>query len=170
MPLKTFQNNHIKHKNTSQSLSLNPHRPGHIEFHLFFVVLRCDNPSRDKNERAKERTQEEAINTRANCHSYESLRYNLERRKLHVSTMSQLLTSRQAEELHKSLIAYLTSANLPNSAAALREELQIGETFDAATSKKYEGLLEKKWTSVVRLQKRVCHPFTKNAAVLTSCS
>ena len=44
---------------------------------------------------------------------------------------------------------------LPNSAAALREELGIGDTFDDATSKKYEGLLEKKWTSVVRLQKKV---------------
>ena len=38
---------------------------------------------------------------------------------------------------------------------ALREELNIGDTFDAATSKKYEGLLEKKWTGVVRLQKKV---------------
>jgi platelet-activating factor acetylhydrolase IB subunit alpha len=53
------------------------------------------------------------------------------------------------------MIAYLTSVNLPNSAAALREELNIGDSFDAATSKKYEGLLEKKWTSVVRLQKKV---------------
>jgi platelet-activating factor acetylhydrolase IB subunit alpha len=54
------------------------------------------------------------------------------------------------------MIAYLTSQNLTSSAAALREELSIGEGFDAATSKKYEGLLEKKWTSVVRLQKKVC--------------
>jgi len=56
---------------------------------------------------------------------------------------------------HKSIIAYLSSQNLSNSAAALREELNIGDSFDAATSKKYEGLLEKKWTSVVRLQKKV---------------
>lgn len=49
----------------------------------------------------------------------------------------------------------MSSSNLPNSAAALREELNIGDTFDEATSKKYEGLLEKKWTSVVRLQKKV---------------
>jgi len=56
---------------------------------------------------------------------------------------------------HKSIIAYLTSIKLPNSASALREELNIGDTFDDATSKKYEGLLEKKWTSVVRLQKKV---------------
>lgn len=53
------------------------------------------------------------------------------------------------------MIAYLTAANLPKSAAALREELQIGDSFDDATRKKYEGLLEKKWTSIVRLQKKV---------------
>ncbi|KAI9792850.1 MAG: protein with putative role during mitosis [Piccolia ochrophora] len=69
--------------------------------------------------------------------------------------MSQLLTSRQADELHKSIIAYLTSVNLPNSAAAVRQEVGIGDAFDDATSKKYEGLLEKKWTSVVRLQKKI---------------
>lgn len=56
---------------------------------------------------------------------------------------------------HKSVIAYLSSVKLSKSAAALREELSIGESFDDATSKKYEGLLEKKWTSVVRLQKKV---------------
>jgi len=57
---------------------------------------------------------------------------------------------------HKSIIAYLSSINLPaESVAALKDELKIAEGFDAATSKKYEGLLEKKWTSVVRLQKKV---------------
>lgn len=57
---------------------------------------------------------------------------------------------------HRALIAYLTSNNLPSTAAALRAEIGLGEdAFDATTSKKYEGLLEKKWTSVVRLQKKV---------------
>ena len=56
---------------------------------------------------------------------------------------------------HKSIIAYLNVAKLPKTAATLRDELSIGDTFDDATSKKYEGLLEKKWTSVVRLQKKV---------------
>jgi len=56
---------------------------------------------------------------------------------------------------HKAIIAYLNVAKLPSSAAALRQELEIGDTFDDTTSKKYEGLLEKKWTSVVRLQKKV---------------
>ncbi|KAJ0164570.1 Nuclear distribution protein nudF-2 [Colletotrichum tanaceti] len=63
--------------------------------------------------------------------------------------MSQILTPRQADELHKAIIAYLSSTNLPNAAAALREELQISESFDTATSRKYEGLLEKKWTSII---------------------
>jgi platelet-activating factor acetylhydrolase IB subunit alpha len=44
---------------------------------------------------------------------------------------------------------------LPNAVAALRTELGLEEeTFDAVTVKKYETLLEKKWTSVIRLQKK----------------
>lgn len=64
-------------------------------------------------------------------------------------------TSSDLDTSHKSIIAYLSSVKLSKSAAALREELSIGDSFDDATSKKYEGLLEKKWTSVVRLQKKV---------------
>ncbi|KAI5920854.1 platelet-activating factor acetylhydrolase IB alpha subunit [Camillea tinctor] len=79
--------------------------------------------------------------------------------------MSQLLTPRQAEELHKAIIAYLSSNNLNATASALRDELELGETFDAATSKKYEGLLEKKWTSVVRLQKKIMDLESRNASL-----
>lgn len=58
---------------------------------------------------------------------------------------------------HKSILAYFSSSGLPNSCAALREELGVGDEFlDVEKMKKYEGLLEKKWTSVVRLQKKVC--------------
>jgi hypothetical protein len=57
---------------------------------------------------------------------------------------------------HKAIIAYLSSNSLPATAEALRQELNLGDSFDATKSKKYEGLLEKKWTSVVRLQKKVC--------------
>ena len=57
------------------------------------------------------------------------------------------------------MIAYLTASNLPGSAAAMRAELNLPEeVFEPATAKKYEGLLEKKWTSVVRLQKKVGSP------------
>ncbi|KAG4414249.1 protein with putative role during mitosis [Cadophora malorum] len=80
--------------------------------------------------------------------------------------MSRILTSRQADELHKSIIAYLSANNLPNTAATLREELGLGdESFDAATAKKYETLLEKKWTSIVRLQKKTMDLESRNAAL-----
>lgn len=49
--------------------------------------------------------------------------------------------------------------NAPKTAAAFREEANVPATFDDATRKKYEGLLEKKWTSVVRLQKKVVCPY-----------
>ncbi|KFZ11619.1 hypothetical protein V501_04668 [Pseudogymnoascus sp. VKM F-4519 (FW-2642)] len=57
---------------------------------------------------------------------------------------------------HKSIVAYLSANNLPNAVAALRTELGLEEeTFDAVTVKKYETLLEKKWTSIMDLESRV---------------
>jgi hypothetical protein len=57
---------------------------------------------------------------------------------------------------HKSIIAYLASQSLSNSAATLKAELGLDQdAFDAEKSRKYEGLLAKKWTSVMRLQKKV---------------
>ncbi|KAI1004547.1 Nuclear distribution protein [Podosphaera aphanis] len=79
--------------------------------------------------------------------------------------MSQVLTSRQAEELHKSIIAYLSSKNLTISAAALKQELNLDQSFDDATSKKYEGIIEKKWTGIVRLQKKIMDLEAKNASL-----
>ncbi|KAF5018453.1 hypothetical protein F66182_9564 [Fusarium sp. NRRL 66182] len=80
--------------------------------------------------------------------------------------MAPLLSSRQAEELHKSIIAYLGAKNFTNAAAALRTELDLGEdAFDAATAKKYETLLEKKWTSIVRLQKKIMDLENRNEAL-----
>ena len=57
---------------------------------------------------------------------------------------------------HKSILAYLSASGLVDTCASFKEELGLAEDFvDDATLKKYEGLLEKKWTSVVRLQKKV---------------
>jgi platelet-activating factor acetylhydrolase IB subunit alpha len=53
------------------------------------------------------------------------------------------------------MIAYLSSIKSHRSVATLREELQLAEGFDDVACKRYEGLLEKKWTSVVRLQRKV---------------
>jgi hypothetical protein len=45
----------------------------------------------------------------------------------------------------------------------------LGEdVYDPATAKKYETLLEKKWTSVVRLQKKARVP-TERFALLLTC-
>jgi len=56
-------------------------------------------------------------------------------------------------------VAYLSANGLPNAAAALRDELKLSEeVFDPATMKKYETLLEKKWTSIARLQRKVSAP------------
>ncbi|PHH63624.1 hypothetical protein CDD81_5605 [Ophiocordyceps australis] len=80
--------------------------------------------------------------------------------------MSRTLPSRQAEELNKSIIAYLAANGLPDSAACLRQEVGLGpEVFDAATTKKYETLLEKKWTSIVRLQKKIMDLESRNASL-----
>jgi platelet-activating factor acetylhydrolase IB subunit alpha len=53
------------------------------------------------------------------------------------------------------MIAYLSSIGQSDSAAALQEVLGVDSNFDEPTRKRYEGLLEKKWTSVVRMQKKV---------------
>ncbi|RMZ82536.1 hypothetical protein DV737_g2013, partial [Chaetothyriales sp. CBS 132003] len=79
--------------------------------------------------------------------------------------MSHLLTARQAEELHKSIVSYFLAVGFSDSAAALRSEAGLGTAFDDATAKKYETLLEKKWTSIVRLQKRIGDLEAKNAAL-----
>ncbi|RDA89416.1 hypothetical protein CP532_6264 [Ophiocordyceps camponoti-leonardi (nom. inval.)] len=80
--------------------------------------------------------------------------------------MGRILTGRQADELHKSLIAYLQANNMQGTAAALRTELGLEEqVFDAETTTKYESLLEKKWTSTVRLQKKVLDLESRNATL-----
>ena len=63
------------------------------------------------------------------------------------------------------MIAYLQSVGLPNSAETLREEANLAAIFDDSTAKRYEGLLEKKWTSVVRLQKKIMDLEAKNSAL-----
>lgn len=61
---------------------------------------------------------------------------------------------------HKSILAYLSASGLVDTCSSFKEELGLADDFvDDVTLKKYEGLLEKKWTSVVRLQKKVRRVF-----------
>ncbi|EME83789.1 uncharacterized protein MYCFIDRAFT_84097 [Pseudocercospora fijiensis CIRAD86] len=76
--------------------------------------------------------------------------------------MSSLLTSKQAEELHKGIVAYLISTGHADAAQGVRDAVRLSETeFDASTAKRYEGLIEKKWTGLVRLQKKIMDLETK---------
>ncbi|GAK64824.1 dynein regulator [Moesziomyces antarcticus] len=67
---------------------------------------------------------------------------------------TSMLSERQKDELHKSILDYFKTNGLHESYATLmREAGQDGFVPDPKA--KYAGLLEKKWTSVIRLQKKI---------------
>lgn len=53
------------------------------------------------------------------------------------------------------MLSYLHSAGLRDSYEALKRETENGEFEVDDPKAKWVGLLEKKWTSVIRLQKKV---------------
>lgn len=55
---------------------------------------------------------------------------------------------------HKAILDYLSSSGFTDSFNSLKSETH-NEDFTADPKQKYSGLLEKKWTSVIRLQKKV---------------
>ena len=60
---------------------------------------------------------------------------------------------------HKAILDYLNAGGFSESFGALQKETQ-NEDFIPDPKTKYAGLLEKKWTSVIRLQKKViCQDF-----------
>lgn len=65
-----------------------------------------------------------------------------------------VLTARQQEELNHAIVEYLSSNGFNQSCEIFRQEANMldDQITDHA---KYAGLLEKKWTSVIRLQKKV---------------
>lgn len=62
-----------------------------------------------------------------------------------------VLTARQQEELNSAILEYLSTNGFIQSGEIFRQEANMPEQIDS----KYAGLLEKKWTSVIRLQKKV---------------
>ncbi|KAK9448340.1 WD40-repeat-containing domain protein [Limtongia smithiae] len=68
---------------------------------------------------------------------------------------SSYLTSRQKEELNSSILEYLASSNLTSAHDSLAKELNRQDATFEQDLKRYDGLLEKKWTSVVRLQRKI---------------
>jgi len=74
--------------------------------------------------------------------------------------MTSILT---IDKRHRAILSYLASSNLQSSYNVMKNELSSAEGADTNSSRgvngeddqRYKGLLEKKWTSVIRLQKKV---------------
>jgi platelet-activating factor acetylhydrolase IB subunit alpha len=64
---------------------------------------------------------------------------------------SKNLSSKQEEELCLSILDYLSQNGLSKTYNSFIEETNIASRPEA----KHEGILEKKWTSIIRLQKRI---------------
>jgi platelet-activating factor acetylhydrolase IB subunit alpha len=58
-----------------------------------------------------------------------------------------------------SILDYFRNNNLESSFEALKAEAGLGESYVGDGRQRYSGLLEKKWNSVIRLQKKVSSTF-----------
>jgi len=74
-----------------------------------------------------------------------------------------ILSEMQKKELHKSILEYLYSQNFTEAYNVLKSEANIDYTPDPKS--KYAQLLEKKWTSVIRLQKKIMDLENRNASL-----
>jgi len=83
--------------------------------------------------------------------------------------MSSALSERQKEELNKSILDYLKTSGFNEAYDALRVETDQAE-FVPDPKAKWAGLLEKKWTSVIRLQKKIMDLEARNAQLLEELS
>ena len=64
------------------------------------------------------------------------------------------LSERQKDELHKSLLDFLATSGFVATFEALKQDCNQ-QDYVHDPKAKWSGLLEKKWTSVIRLQKKV---------------
>lgn len=78
---------------------------------------------------------------------------------VHPSTFTVRPRSPDRSRRHRSMLDYLSSSGYASAYAAFRAELPSDQQdFQPDPKAKWAGLLEKKWTSVIRLQKKVSHP------------
>ena len=64
-----------------------------------------------------------------------------------------ILSTRQKDELNRAIADYLSSNNYKESFDTFVKETNL--PADICEDKKHSGVLEKKWTTVVRLQKKI---------------
>ena len=77
-----------------------------------------------------------------------------------------VLSQRQREELNKAIADYMSSNGYNEALESFKKETDMPGEID----KKYQGLLEKKWTSVIRLQKKVTCQHFKNHCLCLAAS
>ncbi|ORX40139.1 WD40-repeat-containing domain protein [Kockovaella imperatae] len=80
--------------------------------------------------------------------------------------MSSLLSERQKDELHRAMLSYLHSSGMQETYEALKRESETPDFEVDDPKARWVGLLEKKWTSVIRLQKKIMDLESRNAALL----
>ncbi|KAG0660858.1 protein with putative role during mitosis [Rhodotorula mucilaginosa] len=83
--------------------------------------------------------------------------------------MSTILTERQKDELHKSILDYLQTNGYTETLSAFKGEAHLPD-FQPDPKAKWSGLLEKKWTSVIRLQKKIMDLESRNAQLTEELS
>ncbi|TPX66047.1 hypothetical protein SpCBS45565_g04723 [Spizellomyces sp. 'palustris'] len=73
-----------------------------------------------------------------------------------------VLTGRQQEELRLAILDYLRLNGFDEAFRAFEKEAGVSD-YNGDGKQRYSGLLEKKWTSVIRLQKKIMEQETKIA-------
>ncbi|KAI0029132.1 dynein regulator [Vararia minispora EC-137] len=68
--------------------------------------------------------------------------------------MSASLSERQQDDLHKAILDYLSSAGFEHTFVEFKKEANLAD-FQPDLGQKSNGLLVKKWTSVIRMQKKI---------------
>ncbi|KAF5392747.1 hypothetical protein D9757_000907 [Collybiopsis confluens] len=80
--------------------------------------------------------------------------------------MSSILSERQQDDLHKAILDYLQSNGFAKTFDQFKQELPSLADFQPDPSAKTSGLLAKKWTSVIRMQKKIMELETRLAQAL----
>lgn len=66
-----------------------------------------------------------------------------------------MLSQRQKEDLNRAIADYLLTNNYKDTFDSFLKETNLSPNDSILNDKKYSGVLEKKWTTVVRLQKKI---------------
>ncbi|KAL0578915.1 Lissencephaly-1 [Marasmius crinis-equi] len=76
------------------------------------------------------------------------------------------LSERQQDDLHKAILDYLHSGGYKKTFEQFKEEVPRHADFSPEANQKASGLLVKKWTSVIRMQKKIMDLETRLAQAL----